>query len=476
MGLYLLLNIALNSTWSRNKVAAVLERKTGMEWLIGTLHVLPNGTICVYDIESLVYEGGLHVEKVSADLRFGPLLDREIEIKELEIVRPSIDLTEKDLIAILHVQSQNVELPKPPEVAMEEQAQSEQAEVEVLASHGTNGMSPTKSSVEPVPTDKKIEVKPSGDLVVPEAVAVEDEREAWVRVVDGSFRLSKGGEEVTSLENFQAEIPIGGKLLTGEVSWGEIVVAGRRIVDRGEFLVSKENHALSVKQTDVSFFGLDLKPELLLVKGGRSGLLFQIDLEVPEQSAMELMTHLNLTVGMAVESVFGRMRMVGDLGHPLSWQALADVRAKNVEVAEGHRGGHYRFDSFQFQSILQRGVMQVPRLELLGEEVSVMSNGVATMNGYGFGVCRVVASGEKTAWINKLQGGAQMVQGVRGGLMRPLETNDVYYMDVEVDGSLLNPMMRVANVSEWQPLWEVVQGLRTFIKNERVEDLTTSQR
>ena len=98
------------------------------------------------------------------------------------------------------------------------------------------------------------------------------------------------------------------------------------------------------------------------------------------------------------------------------------------------------------------------------------------MNGYGFGICRFVASGEKKDWVNKIQGGSHMVQGVSGGLMRPFETSDVYYMDVELDGTVLNPMIRVANVSEWQPLWDAVIRLKEFVKNERQEDLTRGQR
>ncbi|MGJ8672086.1 hypothetical protein [Rubritalea sp.] len=454
----------------------MLEQKTGTQWEIGTLHVLPNGKLCFYDIETKVAEGGLTVDTLSVEVRFTPLLERRIEIKDLDIVRPSLDLTEQDLIGILYVlTNQNLELQKQPELAMEQSGGNEQS-VEVAANGGEVVANSETQIAEPVATSKKIEVKPSGDLVVPEAPEEEDEKEAWVRIVDGSMRLTVGDKVLTSLDDFSAEIPIGGEQLTGGVSWGEVTVGGRRIVDHGEFLVQKKGHALSVKETDMNFFGLDLKPELLLVKGGRSGLLFQVDLEVPEQSAMELVTHLNLTLGMAMESISGEMRIVGDLAHPLTWQALADVRAENIEVAEGHRGGYSRFDSFHFQSMLQRGVMQVPRIELIGEEVSVMSNGVATMNGYGFGICRVVAAGEKTAWVNKIQGGSQMIQGAQGSLMRPFETNDVYFMDMEVDGSLLNPMVRVANVSDWQPLLEVIARLRTFIQDERLEDLTTDQR
>jgi hypothetical protein len=446
-----------------------------MKWEIGTLHILPNGRIGIHDIKSTLYEGGLSVDAVFIDLVIGELLERKVAIKELEVVRPSLVLTEKDLIAILHVQASQ-ELPSNVELAATENANESVASDVIASAENSDNQGDSVAVAKPVPTRRKIQVKPSGDLVIPEKVAVEDDNEAWIRVVDGGLSMKIGEQTVTSVSNFTADIPIGGRRLTGGVSWGEVTVAGRRIVDHGEFIINKENHVLSVKQTDVSFFGLDLKPELLLVRGGRSGLLFQVDLEVPEQSAMELMTHLNLTVGMAVESVFGKMRLVGDLRHPLSWQALADVRAKNIEMAEGHRGSYSRFDSFQFQSLLNRGVMQVPRVELIGEEASVMSNGVVTMNGYGFGICRFVAAGEKTDWVNKLQGGSQMVQGVSGGLMRPFETDDVYYMDVEVDGTVLNPMMRVANVSDWQPLWEVIARLRAFIKSERSEELTRGQR
>lgn len=451
-----------------------------MQWEIGTLHVLPNGKLCIYDITSTVYEGGLNVEAVTVDVVLSKLLEKKIQLKELRITRPSVQLTEKDLIAILHVQtSKGSDIPEPTELASNNIA--EEQIPEVAANENVNQAdegelaSPVVASNEVVDSSRKIEVQPSGELIVPE-VQLEDEREAWIHVEDASFSLALGEKVLTSLDGLSADVPIGGRSLTGSVKWGEITLAGRRIVDQGEFLINKENHILSVKQTDVNFFGLDLKPELLLVKGGRSGLLFQADLEVPEQSARELMTHLNLTVGMAVESVFGRMRLVGDPAHPLTWRALADVRAKNIEVAEAHRGGYSRFDHFQFQSLLQRGVMQVPRMELIGDDASVMSNGVLTMNGYGFGICRFVVSGEKSEWVNKIQGGYQMVQGVSGGLMRPFETSDVYYMDVEVDGSVLNPMMRVANVSDWQPLWDAVMRLREFVQNERLEELTRGQR
>lgn len=475
--LYLALNIFLNSIWTRGKIGSLLERKTGVEWHLGTLHVLPNGVLCIYDIESTIKDGGLTIEAITVELVMRELLGRRIVLRELEIIRPTLDLSEQDLIALLELKvKQKIEISQEPLVADNTNTSDEDASDSGEVAAAAAPSSIDSEVAEARPTSRKIEVKPSGDLVIPEVSETERGRDAWIKVIDGKLRLRLGEDEVAHLEGFSAEIPIQGKDAKGNVQWGEVTVAGRRIIDEGEFFVHKVNHVLSVKQTDVSLFGLDLKPELLLVRGGRSGLLFQADLEVPQQSALELMTHLNLTVGMAVESLEGRMRLVGDLFHPLSWQALGVVDAKNIEVAEGHSGGSSRFDSFQFQSALQRGVLQVPHCQLLGEEVSLMSNGVLTMNGYGFGVCRLVAAGEKVDWINKMQGGAQMIQGARGSLMQPFETQDVKYMDVEVDGSLLQPLVRVANVSDWQPLWEVVGRVRRFIKNERNEELTTNQR
>ena len=449
-----------------------------MQWEIGTLNVQPNGRLCIYDIESTVYEGGLKVEAVKIDLVLRKLLERKIRLKELEIVRPSVELTEKDLAAMLYVQASK-KPDEPIELAMHTSEDAEGTEAGTVV-EGEEAETLVRREVEEMvrETKRKIEVQPSGKVEERSPLEREDEYEAWVRVVDGSLRVTRGEQTWLSLENLEAEVPVGGVQHSGGVRWGEIVVAGRQIVDEGEITVEKEHRVISVQQTEVNFFGLDVKPNIWLVRGGHSGLLFQVDVEVPEQSARELMTHLDLTVGMAVESVFGEMRLVGDLMHPFTWRALANVQAKNIEVAEGHRGSYSQFDHFQFQSVLQRGVLQVPRWELIGEDVSVLSNGVLTMRGYGFGVCRLVASEQKKQWVEKLQGGSQVIQGARRKLMQPLESNDVYYMDVEVDGSVLDPMVRVANASDWQHLWDVLERLRSFVVHEREEarrEITTGQ-
>ena len=77
---------------------------------------------------------------------------------------------------------------------------------------------------------------------------------------------------------------------------------------------------------------------------------------------------------------------------------------------------------------------------------------------------------EKICWINKLARGSGFFSGLRGVAMRPFETEDLYYMDLKLDGSILAPMMMLDQKTDWQPLWPAIIRLQQFIKEERLEE------
>ncbi len=464
-------NIALNSHWTKGCVTSFLEQKTGEVWEIGTITLAPNGVLHIYSIESQLDEGEVLVKHISVRPNYVLALKKRLRFSEVCIEQPEITLTDAWILEKLATQVQDP-VDGPIVAALETKKTPSREVVEGGTESVTHPVTDVRNSGEssdPIVAVKKIEVTPNESSTPVGNHDPADFYESWLRVRGAKLNIVSKYGDVLVIDGVEADLPVGGKDLTGELAWNGISMFDREIVNGGSIKIEKKGPILSVKETEVDFFGIKLQPDIYLGQAPQ-GPVFHIDMNIPEQRVEELFTHLDLTVGLSVDNIVGRMQLAGLVNHPSTWRGVADVRAVDIEAKEGHRGTTAHFDSFLFQSLLDRGVVQSPNIELRGEDITLMSNGVLRMNGDGYGVVRLIMLPEKKEWINRLANGSGFFDGLRGSAMQPFETKDIYYMDVKVDGSILSPMMMLDKKTDWQPLWPAIIRLQSFIKEERLEE------
>lgn len=448
----------------------VLSAYTGEPWKVGTLTWSLGGKLHIYGLTCELGDGAFEVEHIQVEPNFQLLLQKKLRFSEVVVTSPSLEVSDRWLIEKLAEKASGQTAPQREQSGPLIANQSEESTEPGLSNEAGDTLAKENTeAANPLPTSKKIAVKANRNVIDSKNHNPEDEFESWIKVVDANLSVKTQLGNLMELHDLDLEIPIGGRDLTGRATWGGINLLGRQVLEQGAFNLEKNGSVISVKETEVDFFGIKLQPDVYLGRAP-TGMVFHIDMQIPEQSVEEMFTHLSLTMDLSAEKLGGRMQLAGELASPLTWQAIADVRAAGVELVEGHRGTMAQFDSFVFGAALKRGVLQLPHLQLRGDEVSMMSNGVLTMNGNGFGIVRLITSPEKTDWVNKLTQGSHFFEGERGSLMQPLETNDLYLMDVKLDGNLLNPMMQVDGRTAWQPLWPAIGRMRKFVKEERLEE------
>ncbi len=465
--LFTLFNVVLNSSWMKGRVAEELERRTQERWSIGTLTYSLTGNLHCYDLDSRMEEGGVHVAHIVVRPNYSLLFDGRLRLSSVEIEQPKVVLSYAWLLESLRWKSTIQDAPvlaasdrNTPSTATDKER--EQESTKFIGGADAVVANPTGAA-------KKIDVKTGGEQKTVGNHDPDDLYESWVKISNARVVVKGGESSLLVLDGLNADLPVGGKELLGELSWRGLSLFGREVVGQGKFRVAKNGPLLSVKETEVDFFGVQLRPDIYM---GRSphGAVFHIDMLIPEQAVTEIFTHLDSTVDLSVERVAGRMQLAGLMAHPMTWRGVADVRAEGVRVVEGHRGTSAYFENFVYQSYLSRGVVETPELRLQGEDIAVMSNGLLRMDGLGFGVVRLVTSPEKRDWVEKLVSRSQVFERMKGGAMRSLVTNDLFYLDLNIDGNVLDPMIQLDHKTDWQPLWPAVGRLRDFMKAERLEE------
>lgn len=471
--LYVGSNIVLN-TYVKGRVVRSLEARTSQDWEIGTLNWTPNGNIHVHDVRAILGDGDLTVKSVLLQPNWTVIRQKRLSFTSIELDKPSLDVSNKWLLSqVEHVKDPSTVDDTP---ALANNDQGEVAQIPDKSVDSTPaGSKPATGSGGSVASLPKTGVKPTANAK-PKQETEYFEYDAWLKVSDARVLVRSDNEkfpEILNLKGITASIPYGGKDLEGEVLCEQMHLIGRSVLTDANFLVQKKRGILSLKETDVDFLGVEMKPRFQLIRG-RDGMYFYADLEVPKQNAALVVKHLDLSVGAEVEELQARVQGGGRLDKPLSWRGLFGIQASRLNVAEGHRGGLVEFDNINCSAHLNRGVVRVERAEVMSEDLSLMANGVFTMNARGFGVVRVVTSPEKRGWIDKLCKGSGFFGEFRSSFMRPLNSVDRYYTDLQLDGSLFQPMMKLDQVTDWQPVWPAVGRLIQFVKDEREEEILQS--
>lgn len=342
-------NLALATPWAKQRAAAEISRRCGLEAEVGSLTLTPWGGAAI---------GGLRLRQPEP-LR--ALLDRPLlEVRSIQVIPRWAALLKGDLqVELIRVER--------PQAAIA---------VEMLASLAGAGkaapVEPPVPASPPVvaapPAGEAIPVSPSTAPLPPAAVpAVEPRPTTWLEIADGDVDLLLGGKKAAGLARFGGRVPIGGRPASGNFTAASVDLFGRQVVSAFILPLNWSTPTLRIGHTDVVVAGVKLRGEA--IAGRLPGFPFEVEIRAGEQAA-----DLSALIPRSqVEHLSGGLRAKGFLMAPSAWQGLAAFQMRHLSIATEDQTLLFGDASGRF--VLQGGSIACPDFRVIGETVSFLGNG-----------------------------------------------------------------------------------------------------
>lgn len=474
-------NIFLNSRWTKGQIAKRLEAKTGVAWEVGTVNWTPDGKVHVYDARATLGEGELVVERIDIEPLIREGLRGDMKFREVVVERPrlevGLDWLEGEIKKRVEVEEPRVVRPQPPVVAKVDPPVRVTPDVEPAGGERPAVVKPSVAGgeVEPV----KPAVVQNGDREVPrrveEVVEIREELPSWLRIEDAVVVVKDGERTLLELSGVDAELPLGGEGLDGFLSLGRLAIGGKDVLDEWQVEFKREDGMLVCRVKDGEMFGVeyDFVAEVKLV--GREAYFLAKGVAQPQDIEIDQKVE-GTGFDIGAKGLWGEGAVEGNLLSPSSWRGGLMVFADRVHFGEHHREGHWDFERMKFSGRLSRGIFSVPDFGMWSEDMSVMGNGYASLDGRVTGVTRLIGDLGVMNWFTGVKNGVGILRGQRASLVSQWDNTDRYYVDLQFDGPIRELEWKADKVSDWEPFWPDVQRMKEFIKLERLEDIDGVQR
>ncbi|WP_346188997.1 hypothetical protein [Rubritalea halochordaticola] len=474
--LFLLSNILLNSQWGRDKIASKLEQRTGYAWKIETANWTPDGKVHVYDAVADLDGGIMRVAQVDITPNVDEVVDGRLVFEELSIRQPELDVSvqwlreqvEKRARDTSSVKPQENVEPRPPVQPRPPVVVAPPVKPTPVDKEGADQREAGKV-VPPAQPSQKPEGKPKSVRVQPTPI-IRVFPEAWV-VVEGAKITLRDGEKVL-LESgpINAKIPLGGDGKQGFVRCEMAKLFDREYQTKIDVPLVWKKDRMVINGEDLTFLGVHCRSQGEIKRVGQE-FVMMMKLVIPDQEWTydEELEGVHFT-GNA-KHLAGTAILEGRLLKPVQWRGLCKIIARETELQEHHRNSVAHFDHLLLESALMHGRLQIYQLEAVSDEVALLGNGVLQMDGYMYGVMRLLTSPGKAAWVDSLSEGAKLFPNKHYGVMTWFQNRDRKHVDVQVDGMLWQPLVRIENICEWEPLMPRIKRLVDFVHDEHLEDL-----
>jgi len=456
LGLFLCSNIFLNSRWLKGKVEKRLETKTGISWEIGTLNWTPNGVVHVYNAKARLGEGELSIDQIDIKPIISDGISGDLRFREVVVDKPRLELELNWLRNELEKRVP-VEVPK-----------VKPKSKPLVAVHKPKPITPNSGKVvESVkPIEKKEEAEVKEDLVSPKVV-LERDFPRWLRVNGAEVVLKDRGSILLEVNGVDVDLPLSGEGEKGEVSLKSVSVLNKKLL--GKEKVSFDRVGGDFAFDDIGcIMGVSYYFSMRVKLIGRNAY-FLAKTKVMEQDVLLEEKVEGVGFAFGAEGLRGEGLVKGDLAKPSSWKGVATCFADRVHLVEHHREGSVDMN-LKFLGKLERGFFWVPEFRMWSENISVLGNGYARMNGKVTGVTRVIGSRDAVGWITEVQHGVELFQGERYSLVSQWDNPDRYYVDFKIDGPVQELEWKAEGVSDWEKFWPAVGKMKQFIREERLED------
>ena len=446
--------LALANLWlfappGRNWVAGKLARSTGLQVETGPASWSPWGGVVLRDVAlRLPAEAGvpggavdvLRVERIGVRLRWSRVLRGHLTPRKIEVLRPDANFPVEMLVALAG--RHEGEAPPPPPTG----------EIPALAGgpesagQGKTGMGTGKEAAAGGGTGEAESRPGASESKAAPKSAPEKAPTSWLVVRGGRFRVGMGAGRDTGLvlEEIDADIPLRGRPASGGLRI-KCCRAGGVSLGSVEVPVSWEPPFLIVKQWAPDIAGVRVEVGFQAVLRGK--IPFMLACAVPED-AVEIeagglgRVHADRAAVVA--------RLAGYAAMPGSWQGKALADAEDVEVAgtpalqdAGLRS--WKFDRCSLRAALRCAVVRIDDARAVGEDFSVLGNGLVFPNGNIDAVVRFVVPEETARAANATldcwaDAGGKRPDATPFAFV-PLDTPDRWFFDARISGSIASPVL-----------------------------------
>jgi len=377
-------NLWLATPPGRGWIAKRIERAVGLQVETGPGSWAPWSGFVLRDVvlrlpaDAGLADGAvdvLRVERIVVQPRWDRMLRGHATPGRIEIVRPDANIPVELLVALAG--RRGGEGPPPPSV-----------EPPALAGEPGNEKSPIASpaGVENPPARAG---EAAGDRADAPQIGKHPEESptSWLIVRGGRLRIGMGGARDTGLvlDGIDAEIPVRGKAATGGVKIAECSAGGNSIGNL-DMPLSWEAPRLVVERWQPDMGGI--RPSVSLQVVLRGDIPFMVACAVPER-AVEIGGKAQEGRRIAARRFVGIARLAGYARAPSSWQGETAVDAWDVRVA-GLFGRNLEFDRCLLRAVLRSSVVRVNDARAVGEQFSVLGNGLIFADGHLTALARIV--------------------------------------------------------------------------------------
>lgn len=424
-------NLCLGSKWGREAIASRISRRCGLETRIAGASWSPWNGITLRGLEiaqpeplgDLAEEPLLALETVRITPVWRELLRGRPVIREVDVKRPRVVLT----VEMLSHLAGRMQPPAGPQVAV--------AEPPATGPAAGPDAPPPHEGVPNTPAQAPPETP------VPQPVA--GGPTAWLRVESAEFRVigAAGGRVWLETAGVDAAVPLGGASADGHVSLGNLDLAGNRVLSETKVPIRWQAPFLTMEQRTLRVAGVDGRCAARLAL--LPGLPVQIAAEVPPQA----LPAVEGPGGMSGEAreVSLRAGFSGALTAPRTWQGELAAVAAGVTVR--HSGQTATFDTAAGTALLRGGLLAVPDARMMGEDLSLLGNGMVLGDGGLSAVLRITAPPETAVALVR-----RMFPDLKDDPKPvPLSSPQRAALDLTLSGSVREPLLRIGAGDPAQP-------------------------
>ncbi len=389
-------NLLLMSPKGRSFVAARIQRSIRLENSVQGCTWSPWNGFTVYGL--LVQQPDrlskatptpiLAAESIRIHPDWQALLDKRIRIRGIEIRKP-------ELTVAIEMFSQ-----LPGTTAMEPTVAAEPPDL-VAQAQQPDGITPAAPSAVPAPPQNQIPQPEAALAAKPEippsrAAVVVMEPTVWMTFTDAKVSVvsAMSKEPLYRISRINGGLPIGGKNSRSELFLDGISVLGNPIQDAIRIPIEWQSPVLGVGAFDTRILGIGCRLEAKI--GLTPGFPFLIGGVLPKQDGREIV--LSETTRAKLGSIVGQSHCEGFLLIPGSWQGKSMFQALSINAE--YLGHKTFFSHGQGLVMLQRGVLRCLDARLVGDDVSLLGNGMALFDGRFAANLRIVAAPESLAVIS----------------------------------------------------------------------------
>lgn len=358
---FLLSNAWLHTSWGTNWLAQQISHRVGIPVQIGSAGWLPGGQVWINDFRVLDPTASkeespspmLQIRCVSIRPAWSAWLRGSRKISDVHLTSPRLYVSLETLQNFLPTPS------APPPVA----------EPAVAA----NSPTPPPAAT-PAPTP---DATPAPTFTEPPSPTV------WLKITDGHLSVTHSAQvhPLLEIKDISAILPIAGAPATGHLHSGSIHTLNQTLAPDGHIDIGWQYPLWESTSTALQVSNLKAKAKFQVARA--AGLPFSLIIAQEPQSLRYEAANFE------VDQFQSLHRLAGFFLAPQTWQGESLGQAQKIKASLGSQ--QVGFFAAQSRIILLGGTLQCSDFRLLGDDFSLLGNGMLNSRGECLGIIRLTA-------------------------------------------------------------------------------------